>query len=68
VTCDHLVTAFYRVKSDAGRLRICDPQNVPHTGFYTCVATNRRGERNATAFLNVQGKTAFELFFQFVCT
>ena len=67
VSCDRLVQAFYRVKGDVGKLRICDPRNVPHTGFYTCVAVNRRGESNATAFLDVLGKIAFQLFFQFVC-
>jgi len=67
VPCDYLVQSFYRVKSDAGILRICGPQNALHTGFYTCVAANGRGERNATAFLDVLGKTSVTLFFQFVC-
>ena len=67
VSCGRLVGAFYRVKSDVGRLRICNPQNVPHTGHYTCVANNRRGESNVTAFLNVLGKIAFKLFLYFVC-
>jgi len=60
-SCEGLVRAFYRVKIDVGRLRICKPENALNTGFYTCVAVNRRGESNATAFLDVQGKIA--LFF-----
>ena len=64
--CNSLFEGFTRVKSDAGRLRICNPQNADHTGSYTCVAANRRGESNATAFLDVLGKTAFKLYFQFV--
>lgn len=53
VSCDRLVRAFYRAQSDVGKLRICKPQNALHTGYYTCIAANRRGESNATAFLNV---------------
>ena len=63
VSCNRLVRAFYRVQSDVGRLRICNPQNALHTGYYTCVAANNRGESNATAFLDVLGKIAFKLFF-----
>ena len=59
--CEGLVQAFYRVKSDVGRLLICKPENDRYTGFYTCVAANRRGESNATAFLDVLGEIA--LFF-----
>ena len=53
--------AFYRVKRDVGRLRICYPENDRHTGFYTCLATNSRGKSNATAFLDVLGKIALNL-------
>ncbi|XP_078371749.1 fibroblast growth factor receptor 4-like [Oculina patagonica] len=53
VSCDSLVQGFYRVKSEVGRLVICKPENALHTGFYTCIAANRRGETNATAFLDV---------------
>lgn len=67
VSCGRLLGAFYRVKSDVRRLRICNPQNAPHTGYYTCIAANRRGKSNATAFLDVLGKIAFKLLFYSVC-
>lgn len=58
-SCNGLVQHFYRVKSDIGRLVICKPEHVCHTGFYTCIVTNRRGQSNATAFLDVLGKITF---------
>lgn len=60
VSCDSLVQDFYRVKSEVGRLVICKPENALHTGFYTCIAANRRGKANATAFLDVLGKICFK--------
>ena len=57
VSCDSLVQNVYRVKSEVGWLVICKPENDLHTGFYTCVAANRRGKTNATAFLDVLRKT-----------
>ena len=62
VSCASLVQDFYRVKGEAGRLVICKPESAHHTGFYTCIAANRRGKSNATAFLDVLGKLLF-LFF-----
>ena len=51
-----LVSGFYQVKNDVGRLVICDPSHAIQTGLYTCQASNRKGTSNATAFLNVLGK------------
>ena len=59
LSCGSLVQDFYRVKGEAGELVICKPENALHTGFYTCIAANRRGKSNATAFLDVLGKFVF---------
>ena len=55
-----LVSGFYQVKNDVGRLVICHPSHALQTGLYTCQAINREGKSNATAFLNVLGKDNLE--------
>lgn len=54
--CKTRSPGFYRVNGVVGKLIICKPADTLHTGFYTCKAANRKGESNATAFLNVLGK------------
>ncbi|RMX55640.1 hypothetical protein pdam_00001669 [Pocillopora damicornis] len=51
--CKTRSPGFYRVNGVVGKLIICKPADTLHTGFYTCKAANRKGESNATAFLNV---------------
>ncbi|PFX14424.1 Fibroblast growth factor receptor 1 [Stylophora pistillata] len=51
--CETHSPGFYRINGVVGKLIICKPADLLHTGFYTCNVANRKGEINATAFLNV---------------
>ena len=61
-SCQEFVQGFmYRITgpSHVGWLVLCHPSHAQQTGFYTCQAENRAGKSNATAFLNVLGKSNF---------